>query len=260
MFLDKFFKKKLHIFLRHVHIYEPTVKARPDWFEMELCFNNLISTLSNHDSSLKIDLTIMFDGTDTSFNDDFLSDYMKNYGDQSPVKINIVQFSGGTDAKSFHHTIDYILERRYSDDDWIYFLENDYLHTSNWVSKLTDLLSLGKNLEYVSLYDHYDKYFYDQYNDLKSNLFFLGSHHWRTTPSTCASFLVNSRVLKEDAQLIKNSGGDHEFFTALAENKSRKILSPIPGLSTHCMKDFLSPGIDWESISQSASQLCKNKN
>ena len=252
MFLNKFFKKKLHIFFRHVHIYEPTTKARPDWFVIENCFKNLVSTLSDQNLPLKVDLTVMFDGTDASFNDDFLSAFMKDYSDQSLLKINIVQFSGGTDAKSFHHTINYILDQRYSDDDWIYFLENDYLHVHNWVTKLSDVLRVGKNLEYVSLYDHYDKYFYAQYEDLESKLFFHGNHHWRTTPSTCASFLVSTKILKEDAKIIENGGGDHEFFTALAEKRSRTIISPIPGLSTHCMKDFLSPGIDWEKISRSA--------
>ena len=251
MFLDKFFKKKLHIFFRHVHIYEPATKARPDWFSMESCFLNLISTLSNKELPLKVDLTIMFDGNDASFNDDFLSTYMKTKGEQSPIKIKIIQFAGGSDAKSFHHTIDYILDQKYSDDDWIYFLENDYLHDANWINKLSSLINLGKNLEYVSLYDHFDKYLYKQYDDLESKLFFHGNHHWRSTPSTCASFLVSSRILNEDAQIIKSSGGDHEFFTALAEKNSRKIISPIPGLSTHCMIDFLSPGIDWENISNS---------
>jgi hypothetical protein len=252
MFLDKFFKKKLHIFLRHVHIYEPSTKARPDWFSMEACFLNLISTLSNKELPLKVDLTIMFDGNDASYNDDFLSKYMKAQGNKAHVKINIVQFAGGSDAKSFHHTIDYILSQKYSDDDWIYFLENDYLHDDHWISKLENLIKLGKHLEYVSLYDHYDKYFYEQYDNLESRLFFYGNHHWRSTPSTCASFLVNSRILNEDSQIIKTSGGDHEFFTALSKINSRKIISPIPGLSTHCMKDFLSPGIDWGKISNSA--------
>lgn len=253
MFLDKFFKKKLHIFFRHVHIYEPTTKARPDWFQIENCFKNLVATLSAQNLPLKVDLTVMFDGSEASFNDDFLSAFMKNYAGQSSLKINIVQFSGGTDAKSFHHTINYILSQNYSDEDWIYFLENDYLHVDNWVTKLSGLIQYGKNLEYVSLYDHYDKYFYEQYENLESKLFFHGSHHWRTTPSTCASFLVSSKVLKEDAKIIETGGGDHEFFTALAQKRSRKILSPIPGLSTHCMKDFLSPGIDWEKISHSAN-------
>jgi len=251
MFLDKFFKKKLHIFLRHVHIYEPSVKARPDWFSIESCFINLISTFSNKELPLKVDLTIMFDGNDASFNDDFLSSYIRSRGGQCPIKIKIIQFKGGSDAKSFHHTIDYILDQKYSDDDWIYFLENDYLHDANWINKLSSLINLGKNLEYVSLYDHFDKYLYEQYDDLESKLFFYGNHHWRSTPSTCASFLVSSRILNEDAQIIKSSGGDHEFFKALAQKKSRKIVSPIPGLSTHCMKDFLSPGIDWEKISNS---------
>jgi hypothetical protein len=38
---------------------------------------------------------------------------------------------------------------------------------------------------------------------------------------------------------------DHQMFAEL-ENKGRILLSPIPGLATHCMTNLLSPSIDWE--------------
>jgi hypothetical protein len=252
MFLKKIFMKKVHIFVRHIHIYNPLPKARPEWFLIENCFRNLVGTLSDKKLPLNVHLTVMFDGNDTSYNDDFLSSFMKSHESDSPVKINVIQFQGGSDGKAFHHTIDHVLNENYSDDDWIYLLENDYLHVTNWVSKLADLLNHQKNIDYISLYDHYDKYLYSDYDNLQSKVLFCGSHHWRTTPSTCATFLVTAKTLREDAEIIKTAGGDHDFFTALAKIKSRKLLSPIPGLSTHCMKDFLSPGIDWEKISNSA--------
>ena len=34
----------------------------------------------------------------------------------------------------------------------------------------------------------------------------------------------------------------------LNEAKERVILSPLPGLSTHCMDGLMSPTIDWEKI------------
>ena len=42
--------------------------------------------------------------------------------------------------------------------------------------------------------------------------------------------------------------GDHNKFLWLAENKGRFVITPIPGLSTHCMEGLMSPTIKWEEI------------
>ena len=42
--------------------------------------------------------------------------------------------------------------------------------------------------------------------------------------------------------------GDHNKWVYLQEHKSRFLLSPIPGLSTHCMDGLLSPTIEWNKI------------
>jgi hypothetical protein len=44
--------------------------------------------------------------------------------------------------------------------------------------------------------------------------------------------------------VLKSDLMDHQLFAEL-EKKGRVVLSPIPGLATHCMVNLLSPGVDW---------------
>ncbi len=254
-FLNKIFKKKLHIFYRHVHIDHPNLKNREKWFSFESCFKNLIVSISQDAIPLDIDLTVMFDGDEESYGKDFLADFMRKYSQQSRgAKVEINIFKGGSDKNSSLETLSYVMRKNYSDDDWIYFLENDYLHIPDWVSKFSSLINSSIPFEYVSLYDHRDKYqfskrFHEMHIDLKSKIYITDNHHWRTVPSTCASFLVSMRTLREDYDVLKTGLMDHQIFDILVGNKNRVLLSPIPGLSTHVMVDLMSPFIDWKKIS-----------
>ena len=44
--------------------------------------------------------------------------------------------------------------------------------------------------------------------------------------------------------------GDHNKWLYLNESKNRFIITPLPGLSTHCMEGLMSPTINWEKINK----------
>jgi hypothetical protein len=66
--------------------------------------------------------------------------------------------------------------------------------------------------------------------------------------STCGSYVISKKILEEDEDVNTGGPGDHNKFLYLSEMRNRFILTPVPGLSTHCMDAFLSPTIDWEKI------------
>ena len=219
----------IHIFYRHYNVPSNSEHYRPKGFSYENCFKNLLKTIENYPN---VKLTIMMDGSKQGT---FLEDYDGE----------IYEFKGGTDAASFFETVKYAKNKNIDNNDLIYFLENDYLHVNNWVDKIINLFSTFQGLNYVSLYDHNDKYFLPMYEDLVSKIFVTHNHHWRTTPSTCGSFIINKRILDEDFDILSTMVGDHNKFLYLQETKSRFVLTPIPGLSTHCMEGLMSPTIDW---------------
>jgi hypothetical protein len=175
---------------------------------------------------------------------DINQDFTKNYQD----KFTLFSTNYKSSLFSYRALLEYIKEQPMESDELIYFLENDYLHTDNWVDKIINLFSTYSGLDYISLYDHNDKYFLPMYDNLVSKIITTKTHHWRTTPSTCGSFIINRKIFEEDYDVQSTHVGDHNTFLWLNENRQRFVFTPIPGLSTHCMEDLMSPTIDWEKI------------
>ena len=224
---------KLHIFYRHYNVKNTDNKNRPSWFNYEKCYDNLLSTIN---SNKNVKINIVYDGREDNWVKNKL--YNKFY-----------EIEAKEDMKSFWETIklahsDNLIE----DDDLIYFLENDYMHIEGWVDKVLELFQTYRGLDYVSLYDHNDKYFLPMYDNLTSKIFTTLSHHWRTTPSTCGSFITTKQKLDEDFDILSTMRGDHNKWLWLNENRGRFVFTPLPGLSTHCMNGLLSPTIKWEEI------------
>lgn len=164
----------------------------------------------------------------------------------------------------------YQLAKNLSPSDYVYFVENDYIHKENSLDILLEGLSIG---DYVTLYDHPDKYI-DGENPLvkkggeKTKVFLTKSTHWKITNSTTMTFATNvSRliadefyfklftvgIVKEGFPLFKKLQkrklpNDYRIFTLLHKLKKRILISPIPGYSSHGEIKYLSPFSDWANI------------
>jgi len=185
---------KIHIFYRHYNIEGSDHKNRPYWFDFEKCFINLLNTIKGKD----VDLHLIMDGN-------IENNFIKKYKDDFILHT----IEAKSDQISFWKTWEIAKQTDIGEKDLIYFLENDYLHIDNWVDKVLNLFSTYNNLNYVSLYDHNDKYFLPMYEDLVSKIFTSGTHHWRTTPSTCGSFIIPKYIFEEDYNEHTTISGDH---------------------------------------------------
>ena len=223
----------IYIFYRHYNIKGTDNKGRPLWFDYEKCFQNLLSSIKNQ----PVRLHVIFDG---KIEDNFIWKYKNFYTHH--------QIDAGTDQISFTKTWEIVNQLDVKDDDLIYFLENDYMHVNGWLNKVLELFQTYNGLDYVSLYDHNDKYFLPMYDNLTSKVFTSQSHHWRTTPSTCGSFITTKQRFNEDFDILSTMRGDHNKWLWLNENRNRFVFTPLPGLSTHCMEGLLSPTIKWKEI------------
>lgn len=121
------------------------------------------------------------------------------------------------------------------DDTLIYFVEDDYLHLPISHTLLQEGIASG--VDYISLYDHPDKYgpLYD--GGETSKVFRTASSHWRTSISTCMTFASTAGVLKNDMEIWHQwCGGtnpeDHGAFSHL-NTKGRKLAVCIPGVACH---------------------------
>ena len=243
--------RQIHIFYRHVHVKanarsrDPN-KARPDWFSHEACFRNLLETIARDPQGHRVIITVMYDGPLEDLQTDFIAPYVASK--ESGVRLQLLQ--AGSDRNSFLITLGHANGLPLPDTDVVYFLENDYLHQHGWVSKVFELYDSGQSFDMVSLYDHKDKYILPMYESLTARLLLSRSHHWRTTPSACASFILSKSALARDHDALASGQTDYYFFREVIENRGRVLLSPIPGLSTHSMEGYLSPNVDWAALAQ----------
>lgn len=126
------------------------------------------------------------------------------------------------------------------DETIVYLLEDDYLHQPNFCRVLMEGVQLS---DYVTLYDHLDKY--KDYPDLVSKIMLTETCHWRTTPSTTNTYACKFSVLKRDLEIHKEFSRDRD----ISDDNGKflrlgGLVSSIPGYSTHC-DAYMSPVVKW---------------
>lgn len=218
-------------------------KDRLSYAGKENCFLNFLKHFPVED------ITVVADNVDSA-----LLTFLQKY------TLNIVEISEGHGALSFNRTLDLTLELQ--DQELVYFVEDDYLHRTGALEVIKDGLSDNFSFDYLTLYDHPDKYLnpFEGGNPLCSGRseetrVYLGKYcHFKQTNSTTMTFASKVKTLREDIQVLRNWTNqlhpphrpyDMEMFLELRK-KGRVLVSSIPGFSTHGEVNYLSPLINWE--------------
>ena len=120
------------------------------------------------------------------------------------------------------------------DDTICYFVEDDYLHREGADVVLREGFTVA---EYVTLYDHPDKYTRQYRNGEISQVRRTPHSHWRYTLSTCMTFAMRAEFLRHDwAILDRYTDGqhpnDHQLFCDL-NGSMRRVGVAIPGYACH---------------------------
>ena len=197
-----------------------------------------------------------------------------------------LEVTANGNAGTCRHIFNEVINR-YDAEDYLYLLEDDYLHLPGSREVLLEGLAIA---DYVTLYDHPDMYHPDGkgdnpfvHDDLPKCSIYLTAHtHWRETISTTFTYAAKVQTLREDrnvwlhfsaakipeaflAFLTLTKRSDLNEAKRLLEirrgnlasivvnnyfsvRKKRLLISPMPGLSTHTEKNYLSPLIDWKKI------------
>lgn len=170
----------------------------------------------------------------------------------------IERVSVGNGAGTFRLGYEYALQH-FADNDCVYFLENDYVHKPGSLSVLKEGLCCRES-DYVSLYDHPDKYGYNSDNKFvigggeNTRVLLTMSSHWRITNSTTMTFAAFVSTLKKDKSIFwrwtsTKHPFDYQIFIELKYLKGRNLITPIPSYATHGEVRFLAPLLDWEKYS-----------
>ncbi|HSX14021.1 MAG TPA: hypothetical protein VLE96_06365 [Chlamydiales bacterium] len=226
---------KIEVFSRHcVFSSISHKKKRITGFSKERCYQNLMKTIDLKDANI--------------------THFVDTAGGDAPFLLpeKTIKMSEGTEAGSFLRMLEYVTSLSLHPETIVYFVEDDYIHRPGWVGVMKEAFQIP-NIDYVTLYDHHDKYFFPIYAKLTSRLFATQSCHWRTTPSTTQTFAMRFKTLLRDQSIhckySKNRkiSADHEKFLHLGK-KGSILISSIPGWSTHAEPEFSSPTIEWEQL------------
>lgn len=174
----------------------------------------------------------------------------------SSYDCELIRTNGGSSAAGFRIVFEDAL--KLNDDEIIYFVEDDYLHLDNSRQILIEGL---ERTEYVTLYDHVDKYipannggnpFITDDGAEETRVFLTKNRHWKLTNSTTMTFATHVQTLREDMDTWRrHTAGTypHDFQCFLElRDKGRTLASPIPSLSTHCEPTWAAPLINWNNI------------
>ena len=218
-------------------------KVKPDYINNENCLKNATEVFKD------AGWLIIADGTSKETNE-----MIYKYAPESDIFYAGVGHGAGT----FNLALDEALT--YDDEEIVYFLENDYLHTPDAKKILEEGFDIGAS--FVSLYDHPDKYLspdrggnpYCEGGAEDTRVYLTDNSHWKITNSTTMTFAAKVKTLKENEKILRdftNGTHPHDFqmFLKLRE-KNELLITPIPGRSTHGETAWLSPLINWSNYAK----------
>jgi hypothetical protein len=211
---------------------------KPDYINLTDCLVNFCKHFNIND------ITVIADNCETD-----TIDMITTYIPKSQIIITTLGNSG-----SFQFALKHIIDQKFDDETIIYMIEDDYLHCNGSKQILIEGFKHG---DYVSLYDHPDKYLYNgcpnpyvHDGGEYTKVFLTENSHWKYSNSTTMTFATKMKTLTEDYATIllychDNIPYDFSMFCDLIQQKGRKLVTPLPGMATHGQLPMFSPLRDW---------------
>lgn len=227
------------------------IKTKPDYITKKGCLKNFINVFGIDN------LYIIADNVS-----DNTYEFIKSFNIDNN---HIFRTNFGNGAASFRKALSISLQQ-FNDNDYVYFVEDDYLHLNNSNKILLEGLDI---FDYVTLYDHPDKYISAgttknkitgnpliSDNSEETRVYLTENTHWKLTNSSTMTFACKVSVLKQDLKIIlefvkTDFPYDFNMFCNLININKRKLGSSIPGMSTHGESIYLTPLVNWDSIGNS---------
>jgi len=219
-------------------------KNKPDYVTKRGCILHALRVFTGHPFYVIADNT----------SDDSYAFLMEHVPDSTNKVIRTTLSNAGAYMYAVKFAID-----TFRDDDVVYLAEDDYVYTPDAPGILAEGIAIS---DYVSGYDHPDKYV--NHNEGGPNPFIqdggevtrvllTANHHWKHTNSCCMTFACKVKTLKADWDVyMKYCSGTHPhdfpMFCELVQQRGRRLISAIPGVSTHGETQWLSPLVDWAEI------------
>tara|TARA_R100000005_G_scaffold95170_1_gene75702 strand:+ start:7343 stop:8122 length:780 start_codon:yes stop_codon:yes gene_type:complete len=234
-------------------------KIKPAYGDKETCLKTLVREFGKEDFYLLADNV-----SEQTHN------MTKQYCDNVQLTNN-----GNTGSFLYSWNLANELTKDWDEKSLVYLVEDDYIHRRGakkiMMEGFTEL-----NADYLTLYDHPDKYQDKEDNrfqhghgriDLDENgirkpknvyvkgegtvLYCSTNCHWKLTSSTTMTFATTVKNIREDHQLMKDLHTGKQLpmggltFKSLAQ-RDKALISSVPAYTTHAEERWLSYFVNWE--------------
>ena len=176
----------------------------------------------------------------------------------------VIVSQANSEAESFKFLLNQAFLTDILDTDYVYFLEDDFIHLPEARDGLEEGLLIA---DYATPYLHPDKFIppnkggnplLDEKGGETTQVYFGGTAFWMLTNSTGMVFATTMKILKEDKDLwywavSAKTSKDFEVFMRLRDEKNRTLAMPIPAWATHSELASISPDVGigyccWENV------------
>jgi hypothetical protein len=262
----------------------PRVSGTPalysdDKFKLvEVCLESFKRALG----SLRIKMWVLLDGCPPVYEELFRA-YFRD------EEVEVIHLASVGNEATFAMQADLLSHQTVS--DLVYFAEDDYFYLPDAMVELVAFARGGTNVDFITPYDHPDRY--EGTFRERSLVQTFGVRHWRTTSSTCLTFLASREAVVENLSLFKSfkrgdddcaiwqavTGGATLFnfylhattfqrfkiwiktwiygYKRIVFRRSYKLWSPLPSVGTHMALPYLAPVVDWYSEFNHAAEWLK---
>jgi hypothetical protein len=130
-------------------------------------------------------------------------------------------------------------------DDYVILQECDYLYRP----KIGSLyLQAMETLGIVSPYDHLNFYIDRNIHSATCNVELIDDYHFRTTERNTMTWGCHSSIIKKNLGVLNKYGYLDDVVWQELRERDRFLWTPLPSFATHCVKGYLSPGVNWEKL------------
>ena len=233
------------------------------------CLQSFKRALGN----LRVKIWVLLDGCPPVYDELFKKIFL---GDE----IEIIRLQKAGNFATFSMQLELLSKQQKA--ELVYFAEDDYFYFPDALAKMVEFIRTGADVDFVTPYDH--PYAYQSPTKVERHLIrAFGDRHWRTTSSTCLTFLARKGALLATRQLMDTfslGNDDGSIWMSITQkfglldprvqgaNKERvklwlktwfwgyrrilfgkafKLWEPLPSLATHIEAPCLAPVVDWNA-------------
>lgn len=195
-----------------------------------------------------------------------------------PDELVVINLNGIGNQATFSMQIDLLSQQ--SEADMVYFAEDDYVYAPGALVEMVEFARANPDAHFVTAYDHLANYNLPIYRE-RHLIRSFGPRHWRTSTSTCLTFLATRTSLlrarrtfatyarrNDDGSLWMSITQKVGLFSLPVYGRDRamfklwlkawywgwpqilfggtlRLWGPMPSLATHLQSNWLAPTIDW---------------